>query len=344
MNIKVVGIDLAKHYFQVCVLTDENKIHSNKKVTRTRLLDVVRQFPEGTLIAMEACGSSNYWARTFAKMGFEIKLIPPQHVKPFVGHQKNDANDARAICESAFRPDVHGVPTKTIELQDIKSIRCIRQRRVEQRLAAANQLKGLASEYGVIITKSFKCLREQVPIALEDPDNELSIVMRRMLHGLLTEINTLTDEIKSLTLDLEALCKQQPRYQALLAIPGFGPIVTAAFLSQVGSGKQFSNGRQLSAWCGLVPRQFSSGGKTKLGKITKNGNNELRALLIHGARSVSKYTPERTDALSRWFNALALRSGKTKAIVALANKLTRIAWVIVTTNDEFKANCAFKTA
>ena len=292
---------------------------------------MVRQFPEGTMIAMEVCGSSNYWARTFAKMGFKIKLIPPQHVKPFVGHQKNDANDARAICEVASRPSIHSVPAKTVELQDIKSIRCIRQRRVEQRLAAANQLKGLASEYGVVISKSFKCLREQVPIALEDPDSELSLVMRRMLYDLLAEINALSLDIKSLTNDLEALCKQQPRYQTLLTIPGFSPIVTATFLSQVGSGKQFSNGRQLSAWCGLVPRQFSSGGKTKQGKITKNGNNELRALLIHGARSVSKYTPKRTDALSRWFNALA-------------NKLTRIAWVIVTTSDEFKANCTFKSA
>ena len=205
-----------------------------------------------------------------------------------MGHQKNDANDARAICEAANRPSIHSVPTKTVELQDIKSIRCIRQSRVDQRLAAANQLKSLASEYGVIIAKSFKCLREQVPLALEDPDNELSLIMRRILHHLLEEINVLTLEIKSLTADLESLCKQQPRYQALLAIPGFGPIVAAAFLSQVGSGKQFSNGRQLSAWCGLVPRQFGSGGKTKLGKITKNGNNELRALLIHGARSVSK--------------------------------------------------------
>lgn len=146
-----------------------------------------------------------------------------------------------------------------------------------------------------------------------------------MFYNLLAEIKTLTLEIKPLTSDLEALCKQQPRYQALLAILGFGPIVTAAFLSQVGIGKQFSNARQLSARCDLLPRQLSSGGKTKLGKITKNGNNELRALLIHGTRSVSKYTPERTDALSRWFNALVLRSGKAKAIVALANKLTRIA-------------------
>jgi transposase len=182
MNIKVVGIDLAKHYFQVCVLTDQDEIHSNKKVTRARLLDVLRQFPEGTLIAMEACSTSNYWARTFAKMGFKIKLIPPQHVKPFVGHQKNDANDARAICEAASGPSLHNVPTKTVELQDIKSIRCIRQRRFKQRLAAANQLKGLASEYGVVIAKSCKCLREQVLIALENADNELSLVMRRMIY------------------------------------------------------------------------------------------------------------------------------------------------------------------
>ena len=168
--------------------------------------------------------------------------------------------------------------------------------------------------------------------------------MRKLIYSLFLEVNGLTEDIKSISSELEALCKQQPRYQALLAIPGFGPIVTAAFLSQIGTGKQFSNGRQLSAWCGLVPRQASSGGKAKLGRITKNGNNELRALLIHGARSVSKYTPERTDAFSRWFNALVIRSGKAKAIVALANKLTRIAWVIVTSEDEFKATCAFKAA
>jgi len=194
----------------MCILSNKNKVTSN----RSKLLDVIRQFPENTLIAMEACGCSNYWARTIERMGFSIRLIPPQHVKPFVGHQKNDANDARAICEAALRPNLHNVPIKTIELQDIKSI----------------------------------------------------------------------------SSELETLCKQQPRYQALLAIPGFGSIITAAFLSQVGTGKQFSNGRQLSAWCGLVPRQASSGGKPKLGRITKNGNNELRALLIHGARSVSKYT------------------------------------------------------
>ena len=344
MSIKVVGIDLAKHFFQVCVLSNENKVTSNKKVTRAKLLDVVRQFPENTLIAMEACGSSNYWARTIEKMGFTIKLIPPQHVKPFVGHQKNDANDARAICEAASRPNLHSVPIKTIELQDIKSLRCVRQRLVVQRIAISNQLRGLASEYGVTIAKSFKSLREQVPEVLEDADNELSNVMRKLIYSLLQEVNGLTEDIKSITIELAALCKQQPRYQALLSIPGFGPIVTAAFLSQVGTGKQFSNGRQLSAWCGLVPRQASSGGKAKLGRITKNGNNELRALLIHGARSVSKYTPDRTDALSRWFNALVIRSGKAKAIVALANKLTRIAWVIVTSNDEFKATCAFKVA
>ena len=231
MSIKVVGIDLAKHFFQVCVLSNENKITSNKKVTRAKLLDVVRQFPEQTLIAMEACGSSNYWARTIENMGFSIVLA--QHVKPFVGHQKNDANDARAICEAASRPNLHSVPIKTIELQDIKSLRCVRQRLVVQRIAISNQLRGLASEYGITIAKSFKSLREQVPEVLEDTNNELSIVIRKLIYSLWQEVNDLTEDIKSISSELEALCKQQPRYQALLAIPGFGPIVTAAFLSQI---------------------------------------------------------------------------------------------------------------
>jgi len=178
---------------------------------------------------METCGSSNYWARTIVNMGFTVKLIPPQHVKPFVSHQKNDANDARAICEAASRPNLHSVPIKTIELQDIKSLRCVGQRFVEQRLAIANQLRSLAGEYGVIIAKSFKCLREQVPEVLEDADNELSAVMRKLIYSLWQEINGLTIDIKSLASELEALCKQQPRYQVLLAIPGFGPIVTAVF-------------------------------------------------------------------------------------------------------------------
>ena len=326
MNIKIVGIDLAKNIFQICVLLKDNSIHRNYKVSRAKFLHSIRQLPTGTLIAMEACGTSHHWARLFKELGYKIKLIPAQHVKPFVTNQKNDANDALAICEAAFRPGIHFVPVKSIEQQDIKSLRCVRTRLVLNRTATVNQIRSLAGEYGVTF-----------PIGRI----KLHGVLRGLLNRLGEDLRFLDMSIESIDCEIKALCKLHPRYKALLSIPGFGPIVAASFMSEVGSGEQFNNGRQLSAWCGLVPTQSSSGGKIRLGGITKNGCSELRVLLIHGARAVSRFASKREDALGRWFNSLSLRRGKHKAIVALANKLTRIAWHILTGKNEFIATKAF---
>jgi transposase len=341
MDIKIVGIDLAKSVFQICVCLVDNSIKSNQKVRRNKLLDKIRQFPKGTLIAMEACGTSHYWGRQFQELGYQVQLIPAQHVKPFVSNQKNDANDALAICEAAFRPNIHRVPVKTIEQQDIKALRCVRSRLVQNRTAIVNQTRSLAGEYGVIFSVGRLKLQASLMDALEDGDNGLSHTLRNLLKTLYDDMCALNERIEQIDRDIKALCQTQPRYDALLSIPGFGPIVTASFMSELGSGHQFKNGRQLSAWCGLVPSQSSSGGKIRLGSITKNGSSELRVLLIHGARAVGRFANKRDDKLGQWFNALALRQGRHKAVVALANKLARIAWKILTGNNSFDVNKAF---
>lgn len=344
MNIKVAGIDLAKNVFQVCVLLHDGTIDYNRKVARSKLIHVIRQLPKGTLIAMEACGSCHYWGRAFSSMGYNVKLLPTQHVKPFVGCQKNDANDALAICEAAFRPGIYAVSIKTVEQQDIKALRCVRQRLVDQRTAVANQIRAMAAENGVIFSIGLNQLRKQLPSALEDAENDLSTTMRRLLNNLYEELVGLSQDIDSITGEIQSLCQQHPRYKALMSIPGIGPIITASLLSELGTGEQFDNGRQFSAWCGLVPRQYSSGGKSTLGAITKNGNRELRTMIIHGARAVIRYADKRQDAMGKWLKSLISRRGKVKTIIALANKLARIAWRILTGTNDFNMKQAFRGA
>ncbi len=339
-SIKVIGIDLAKSVFQVCVWMSDGSIAFNRKVSRAKLLDTVRQFPAGAIIAMEACATSNYWGRTFQSMGFLIRLIPTQHVKAFTHHQKNDANDALAICETSLRPGIHFVAIKTVEQQDMKALRSARQLMVEQRTALANQARSLAAEQGIEIPVGIHILQQRLPDIIEDAEQLISPVLRQLLFSLLENIHSLNERILSAEHCLASLCQQQPKYKVLMTIPGIGPLIAAAFLSEV-NAKQFTNGRQLSAWCGLVPRQRSSGGKSCLSSMTKNGNRDLRTLMIHGARSVMHWAHKRDDALGIWVNRLTERRGKMKATVALANKLTRIVWRLLTESTAFNINKAF---
>ncbi|GAA4885561.1 IS110 family transposase [Ferrimonas pelagia] len=341
MNIKVAGLDLAKNVFQLCILSSENKVISNKTITRSKLQDAVRQLPRGTLIAMEACTSAHHWARAFLAMGHEPRIIPTQHVKAFCRTQKNDATDALAICEAAFRPDIHFVPIKTLAQQDIKAILSIRDRMVVQRTALVNQIRGIAAEYGVVFPQRLDKLKAFLPEALEDADNELTAIARRLLRDLADDLRLMSEHLGCLNDELSTLVKQQPQWQALSSIPGLGPVIISSLLAEVGDGSQFSNGRQMSAWLGLVPRQSSSGGKTQLGKISKNGNRRLRTLVIHGARSVIRCGAKKENALGRWLKQLVARRGKNKATVALANKMCRIAWSILTRGGSYDLSKAF---
>ncbi|PHM53895.1 IS110 family transposase [Xenorhabdus sp. KK7.4] len=339
-TIKVVGIDLAKNVFQICVWMADGSVASNRKISRQKFLDAVRAFPPATLIAIEACATSHHWGRTLQAMGYTVRLIPTQHVKAFSHHQKNDANDALAICEAACRPGIHFVPIKTVEQQDIKALRSARQLMVEQRTALANQIRAFLAELGLIIPVGIQQLRQHLPDILEDESNVLSFALRHLLHTLWETLCTLNKHIHDMEKETEALSCQQVGYHSLLTIPGVGPLIAAAFVSEV-SIAQFANGRQLSAWCGLVPRQHSPGGKNRLSSLSKNGNRHLRTLMIHGARAVMRCAPKRNDRLGEWLRALITRCGVLKTTVALANKLTRIIWRILKDNVEFNMKKAF---
>lgn len=339
MDVKVIGIDLAKHVFQLCGLNQAGKVAFNRRRSRDKLLAEMRKYPNVPVI-MEACYSAHYWGRTLEAMGHSVQLLPPQHVKPFLRVNKSDACDARAICEAARRPDIHFVPVKSVEQQDLQLLQRIRSRYIRQRTAMVNQIRGVAAEYGVVFPQSLSPLRLALPLALEDAENGLSPIARRMLAGLAEELRALDRQVETITCELTEFARQSPDWERLQSIPGYGPIIAAAVLAAVGSGKQFGCGRDFSAWLGLVPRQHSSGDKVRLLGITKNGDRELRTLAIHGARTVMRWSAQRDDPLSRWVLKLKERRGPNKAVVALANKCARIAWRVIRHGEAFDVNKA----
>lgn len=334
---KIVGIDLANKVFQIAALNQANKAVMNKKVSRNKLLQTVTQLSP-TLIAMEACGSANYWARTFVAMGHTVRLVPAQHVKAFVqGQNKNDAKDAMAICEAALRPNIHFVPIKTVEQQDLQMLHRVRQRWVSQRTATANQIRAYLRENGIVVPAQLHNLVNALPAILEDGENGLSGSARQLITLLFEELRESKQRIALIEKQLKGFIAQDANCRRLLTIPGYGPVIATALVAAIGNGAYFSNGRGLSACLGLTPRHVGTGGKTILLETTKAGNRYLRYLLIHGARTVVTWCKNKEDKLSRWIKRLIERRGKAKAIVALANKCARIAWALLTRSDEYKA-------
>ncbi len=332
MNTKIIGIDLAKNTFQVCGLNQANKVLFNKALSRQRLPLFIQQLPP-TLIAMESCGSSNYWARKFQAMGHEVKLVPAQHVKPFVKGNKNDRNDALAICEAAQRPKMCFTQVKSQELLDIQMLHRIRQRYVQASTAMANQIRAFLSEHGIIIDKRIENLIHTVPLILEDADNGLSDLARQMVKALYDDILKHRKEVEAINQRLTDWVNSREDGRRLLKLPGYGPILSTALIAAVGNGSQFTRGRQLSAWVGLTPSHFGTGGSNIVMDTRKQGNNYLRTLLIHGARTVVTWAGRKEDPLSLWIDRLVERRGKRKAYVALANKTTRAAWHLLQGKD-----------
>ena len=343
MKIKLLGIDLAKNVFQVCALNQANKVLFNRSVRRAQFRSTIAKL-EPTTIAMEACSSAHYWGRTFESMGHKVMLVPAQHVTPFVRGGKSDARDALAICEAARRPGLHPVPIKSIEQQDIQLLHRLRQRQVQHSTALANQIRSLGREYGVIFPAGIKSLISHLPEALEDGSNELSPVARYALsdqHQCLIEVRK---AMVTFHQQIVQLAEQNPAYVDLLVLPGIGPLIASAYIAAIGNGRQFKCGRQVSAWLGLVPRQYGTGGQIQLRGMSKNGDRYLRTLMIHGARSVISLGLKNRPELAQWVQPIIDRRGFNKAVVALANKLARISWVIVTTDEPFDMKQAFKPA
>ena len=285
---------------------------------------------------MESCSGAHHWARTLQAQGFVVKLLAPQFVKPYVKSNKNDANDAEAICEAMARPSMRFVAVKSVEQQDIQAVHRIRSGLIEQRTATANQIRGLVSEYGLVAPKEMHHLRCAIPTWLEDEENGLTARFRRLLAGLQAHLVSLDHRVAELDAEIAAIAKTDPAAQRLQQLRGVGPVIATALVAAVGNGAQFANGRQLSAALGLTPRQHSSGGKERLYGITKRGDTYLRTLLIHGARAVIRTAKNKDDRLSQWINALVARSHVNNAAAALANKTARIAWAMLKNGTDYQ--------
>lgn len=341
MKITRIGVDLEKSVFQVHGVDRAEKPIVTRQLRRNQMIEFFQKL-EPCLIGMEACASAHHWARTLAALGHTVKLIAPQFVKPYVKGNKNDANDAEAICEAVGRPNMRFVPIKTVEQQNIQALHRIRSELVHQRTAKVNQIRGLLAEYGLTVNQGVSSLRRALPIILEDAENGLMMEFRKLLMGLREDLVHLDDRVKEQDQAMTKLAHEHADAKRLMQLRGIGPITATALIASLGSGHQFKRGREASAWVGIVPGQHSSGGKDKLLGISKRGDAYLRTLLIHGARSVVKTCKDKDDVLSRWVQSLCNRRNKNVAAVALANKTMRLAWALLTSEADYDPQYGIK--
>ena len=330
-----MGIDLAKNVFQIHGINKKGETVLRKRLTRGKVKEVMVNLPT-CLIGMEACGGAHYWARVCKKYGHEVKLMSPQYVKPYVKTNKNDTADAEAIAEAVGRANMRFVPVKEIWQEDIQAIHRIRERLIHNRTALTNQIRGLLQEYGIVIAEGISKLKRELPIILEDGENELTHRSRRVFRELWEELKVLEQEIKKYKEEIEDIYRASEVCQRIGKVEGVGPITATALVAAVGDARVFKNGRQMSAWLGLVPKQNSSGGKERLLGISKRGNRYIRTLLIHGARSVVATARHKKDARSHWIAEKEKSRGFNKACVALANKNARILWALMAHQAEYK--------
>ena len=328
-NITLLGIDLAKNKFQLCGYDKDENICLTVALTRSKFISFMAKLPP-CIVAMEACGTANYWAGKFIDLGQEVKLINPRFVKPYVKTNKNDFNDAEAICEAASRKNMRFVTPKSVEQQDIQSIHRIRTRLVQQRTALVNQARGLLAEYGITIEQGINNFRSTIMEILEDAENGLSFVIRECLNEAYQELVSVDERISNYDNKINNILENSAACKKIEKIPGVGPMTATAIIACIGEKAEgFESGRHLSAYFGLVPRQRSSGNKINLLGISKRGNSHMRTLLIHGARSAMIAAAKKEDKNSKWVTGLKERIGFNKAAVALANKNARIIWALL---------------
>lgn len=338
----IIGIDLAKNIFHVCVMNRAGRVLRRKKLSRGQLLDYVLQQGVG-IVALEACGGSHYWARVFKSHGYEVRIMSAQFVKPFVKSNKNDNLDAEAICEAASRPQMRFVSMRTSEQQDIQNLHRIRERLVRQRTALSNEIRGFLLEYGIVVPRGIAHIRSKLPTLVEAHREEQSALWHQTFVGLYEEFCAIDERIKCYQTRLGLFAREQEDCKRLMEVPGVGMLTATAIVAAVGNAKAFKNGRQFAAWLGLTPRQHSTGGKVRLGGISKRGDKYLRKLLIQGAWSIANAAVKKrnhkephkrqVDITARWLFALASRRGDKRAIVALANKTARRIWVVLNGKD-----------
>ena len=337
-KVSVLGIDLAKNVFQIHAADKKGKKIFSRKVKRDALLSEISKFEKGKdfFVAMEACGGSHHVARTLMAEGFQVKLIAAQFVKPFVKSNKNDAQDAQAIVEAAQRPTMRFVGVKSQEQQYIQTIHRVREQHVEGRTAKANAIRGFLLEYGITVPQGIHQLRKAIPKILAKEDNGLLVEIKDLLQRLFGDLLKEFENVEFYDKKLKEIHDSREDCQRLGKIDGVGVIVATALVAAVGDPKVFKNGRQFAAWMGLIPRQISTGGKTKLLGITKRGDKYLRKNLIHGCRAVVIHSQKKTDKRSVWIKNKLESKGYNKTAVATANKTARAIWVVLAKGEEYK--------
>lgn len=341
-SVVVIGIDISKSSFQLFGVDERGNPRLDKVCNRSQFKQFVANLKPCT-IGMEACAGAHYWSRYLQIYGHQVRLIAPQFVKPFVKSNKNDRADAEAICEAVQRPTMRFVSAKTVEQQDIQSLHRIRSQVVANRTALVNQIRGLLLEYGIDMPNGIRRARVQIPLVLEDAGNGLTERFRNWLAQLYSELVHLDERVSGLDADIGQIAASDKDAKRLMSIPGVGPMCSTALIAAIGDIRNFKNGRELSAWLGLVPRQCSTGGKPRLLGISKRGDVYLRQLLVHGARSVVQRVEGKSDPRSRWLQELLQRRNKNVAIVALANKLVRTVYALLANKTEYRQDLALPT-
>ncbi len=341
MKVTRIGLDLAKQVFQVHGVDEKGRKVVSRQLKRGQVEEYFRGL-EPCLVGMEACGGAHHWARVLGGLGHEVRLMAPQHVKPYVKGNKNDANDAEGICEAVGRPNMRFVALKTVEQQRLQSLHRVRRTLVRNRTAAVNEIRGLLAEYGIVVSVGVAKLRGRLAELLEEADNGLPMSFRPVLAGLREDLEYLDRRIGEMDAAMVRAAQEDERARALMRLRGVGPVTASALVAGLGDGKQFRRGRQASAWVGIVPGQHSSGGKERLLGISKRGDEYLRTLLIHGARSVVNSCKGKTDGLSRWVQEVCARRNKNVAAVALANKTMRMAWALLSRAEQYDPDYELK--
>jgi len=334
MKNMMIGVDLAKNVFQVHGALRTGEVRFRKKLTRTQFPVFMAQ-QEPCLVIFEACGGANYWAHEMTAIGHEVKLIAPQYVRPFVKRQKNDAADAEAIVIAARQPEMRFVAPKTVEQQSRAAVFRGRERLVHQRTADVNALRALLHEHGHVFpqgTRNLGCMKALV----EDEATDLHVLIREECTDLLAQIAEKTARIIERTAKLKALAAQSDRARRLQTMPGVGPLTAVAVEAFGPDMAQFKTGRDFAAWLGLVPKQHSSGGKERLGRMTKAGQADIRRLLIIGAMSRLGWLGQRTILEGSWLSRMLQRKPKILVAIALANKMARQIWAMLTKNENYK--------
>jgi len=335
MHIASIGIDIGKTTFHVVALDEHGTTVVRRKFSRKQLLAYTANLP-ASLIGIETCGGAHCLARVVGGQGHQVRLIPGQFVKPFRKSNKNDYLDAEAIAEAVTSHNMRFVPIKTEDQLDLQSLHRVRERLVHNRTAIINQIRGFLLERGISFNRGPMNLWKEMPLLLEDAEQSLTPSLRRLLDHLWQEWQYVDEQIDRLADEIEAVAESDAACRRLRKIPGVGPLVSTATVAAVGNGAAFQRGRDFAAWLGLVPKQHSTGGKAKLLGITKRGNPYLRKLFVHGARAVLLRVKYDTGGFGQWVHRLAARAPRNQVIVAIANKLARIAWVVLSSGNEYQ--------